>query len=77
MNYESLKYNDVTRGVTFSLNVLTGNVELVSEYVIPNEQVQSLKNEIVKYLDAYIAEDFKAGTALGTVYIDGDSELTI
>lgn len=42
-----------------------------------NENVQALKNEIAEHLNAYIQEDFKAGTSLGTVYIDGEEDLTI
>lgn len=45
--------------------------------MIQNETVQALKNEIVENLNSYVHNDFKAGSTLATVFIDGEDDLTI
>lgn len=72
------KYIDEARGIVFNLNPTTGEVTLVSQSSEnPNADAENLKKDLITELQAYVASDFKEGTTLPTVFVDGDSELTI
>jgi len=39
--------------------------------------VEQLKTDVVHNLNEYVSKNFKEGSTLGTVFLDGDSEITI
>jgi hypothetical protein len=71
-------YVDEARNIKFILDVTTGECKVVSDSEKhSDEAVQGFKESLVESVDKYIAEDFKEGATLGTVSIEGDSDLTI
>jgi hypothetical protein len=72
------KYIDDARNVVFELDVVTGEVELISDsYIHSNGDVQALKEEVISQLETYMKEDYKVGASLATVFVDGDQDLTL
>ena len=72
------QYADYARNVLFSLDLASGEVEKVSEApAAANEAVQSLREELGSELQSYVDEEFSENKALGTVFIDGEDDLTI
>ena len=73
-----LQYVDEARNLIFSLDPANGEVEFVSDYVSPhNSEVKAVKEDLLQHLNAYVNEDYKEGSCLPTIFVDGDSELTL
>lgn len=71
-------YVDEARNIKFTLDVTTGECKVVSDAEKhQDEAVQGFKESLVESVDKYIAEDYKEGATMGTVSIEGDSDLTI
>ena len=62
--------------MTFSLDPATGDVAPESDTSEPGA-ADGLKQAVASALNTYVDSDFKAGSTLPTVFVDGEADVTI